>query len=101
MLYAQFLHRTSNLDRFKDLEKRTDSDWSLYNAPVGHFHYRRIDKKTALVTENSDRLWIDANACILYSVAADNEDNRGSNEATDLILWPPVKVLERNAGITK
>ncbi|MBC8203500.1 MAG: hypothetical protein H8E91_06685 [Planctomycetes bacterium] len=101
MLYAQFLHRTSNLDRFKDLEKRTDSDWSLFNAPVGHFHYRRIDEKTALDTENSDRLWIDAGSCILYSVAADNEDNRGSSETKDLILWPPVKVLERTEGIVK
>ena len=101
MLYAQFLHRTSNLDRFHDLEKRTDSDWSLYNAPVGHFHYRRIDKKTALDTENSDRLWIDEGSCILYSVASDNEDNRGNSGSTDLILWPPIKVLERNEGIVK
>jgi len=101
MLYAQFLHRTSNLDRFKDLEKRTDSDWSLYNAPVGHFHYRRIDKKTALDTKNSDRLWIQQGSCILYSVAADHEDHRGSSEAKDMILWPPVKVLERNEGIVK
>jgi hypothetical protein len=101
MLYAQFLHRTSNLDRFNELEKRRDSDWSLFNAPVGHFHYRRIDKKTALDTENSDRLWIDEGSCILYSVAVDNEDNRGNSESTDLILWPPIKVLERNEGIVK
>jgi hypothetical protein len=101
MLYAQFLHRTSNLDRFNELEKRQDSDWSLFNAPVGHFHYRRIDKKTALDTKNSDRLWIDEGSCILYSVASDNEDNRGNSGSTDLILWPPIKVLERNEGIVK
>ena len=101
MMYAQFLHRTSNLDRFKDLEKRTDSDWSLYNAPVGHFHYRRIETKTAFETKNSDRLWIEPGSSILYSVDADNEDDRGSSEKKDLVLWPPVKVLERKAGITK
>ena len=101
MMYAQFLHRTSNLDRFADLPKRFNSDWSLYNAPVGPFHYRKIDTKTALDTENSDRLWLEPNSCILYSVAVNGKDNRGSDENEDLILWPPLKILERNAGIIK
>lgn len=101
MMYAQFLHRTSNLDRFADLPKRFNSDWSLYNAPVGPFHYRKIDTKTALDTENSDRLWLEPNSCILYSVAVDGKDNRGSDENMDLVLWPPLKILERNAGIIK
>ena len=99
MMYAQFLHRTSNLDRFAELEKRSDADWSLFNAPVGHFHYRRIETETALETQNSDRVWIDPDSCILYSVAEDNEDNRGSDQNKDLILWPPMKTLERTAGI--
>ena len=101
MMYAQFLHRKSNLDRFRDLEKRADSDWSLYNAPVGPFHYRRIQSKTALDTKNSDRLWTESGGCILYSVSIDGADNRGSDVRTDLVFWPPLKTLERLAGIIK
>jgi hypothetical protein len=101
MMYAQFLQRTSNLDLFKDLDKRTDSDWSLYNAPVGHFHYRRIEDKTAIDTVNSDRLWVDPGACILYGVGSNNEDDRAGEESLDMILWPPLKVLERNAGLVR
>ena len=99
MMYAQFLHRTSNLDRFAELEKRSDADWSLFNAPVGHFHYRRIETETALETLDRDRVWIEPGSCILYSVAEDNKDSRGSDQKNDLILWPPVKTLIRNAGI--
>ncbi|MBC8522331.1 hypothetical protein H8D29_00215 [PVC group bacterium] len=98
MMHAQFLDRMNNLDRFEELKKRRDADWSLYNAPVGPFHYRRIESKTALDTANSDRIWLEIDSCILYSVAEDSNDDRGRNETNDLILWPPLKTLERNAG---
>ena len=42
---------------------------------------------------------VDKGQCLLYSVAIDDEDNRGLNAGQDFILWPPLKSLERNAGL--
>ena len=95
MLYAQLLHRNSNLDPLKSL---IIPDWTLYNAPVGPFHYRKINEKTRIKTK-SGYVWVNKDESLLYSVAIDDEDNRGLNTGTDMILWPPLKTLKRTAGL--
>jgi hypothetical protein len=94
-LYAQLLHRNSNLDPLKSL---IIPDWTLYNAPVGPFHYRKINEKTRIKTK-SGYVWVNKDESLLYSVAIDDEDNRGLNTGTDMILWPPLKTLKRTAGL--
>ena len=97
-MYAQLLHRSSNLDALSPLPLRTDADWTLYSFPVGPFHYRRIEKKTKIDTKLGD-VFLKKGECLLYSVAIDEEDHRGTDTATDIVLWPPIKTLKRNAGL--
>ena len=98
MMYAQLLLRSSNLDLFRSLVLRKDSDWTLYEYPVGPFHYRQIKKETKITTKNGEILLKDGQ-CLLYSVFVDDEDNRGLQALEDIVLWPPLKSLERAAGI--
>ena len=56
MMYAQLLLRSSNLDLFRPLPLRTDADWSLYEFPVGSFHYRKITKDTKITAKNGEIL---------------------------------------------
>jgi hypothetical protein len=97
-MYAQLLNRSSNLDYMRPLELRTDSDWVLFSYPVGGFHYRKIEKDTNVTTLLGDVV-VKAGECLLYSVSKDNEDNRGLNVGEDTIIWPPLKTLERSAGL--
>ena len=98
MMYAQLLHRSSNLDMFRPLTMRTDADWTLYEFPVGPFHYRKINSKTKIHTIAGD-VFVEKGQSLLYSVFVNNEDDRGLNSGEDLILWPPLKSMERNAGL--
>ena len=82
----------------RPLELRTDSDWVLFSYPVGGFHYRKIEKDTNVTTLLGDVV-VKAGECLLYSVSKDNEDNRGLNVGEDTIIWPPLKTLERSAGL--
>ena len=97
MLYAQLLHRSSNLDPLKSLPLRTPSDWTLYEAAVGPFQYRKIEDRTKIKTQ-SGPVWVDKNESLLYSVYFDDEDNRGLDTGKDMILWPPMKSLKRSEG---
>ena len=97
-MYAQLLHRKSNVDALHSLPLRTDSDWELYAFPAGPFHYRALDKNIKIETIRGN-VSVDKGQCLLYSVAIDDEDNRGLNAGQDFILWPPLKSLERNAGL--
>jgi hypothetical protein len=69
----------------------------LYSASVGPLHYRKIEDRLKIKTKSGD-VWVDQNESLLYSVAIDDEDNRGLDAATDMILWPPLKTLKRTAG---
>ncbi len=97
-MYAQLLHRKSNVDALHSLPLRTDSDWELYAFPAGPFHYRALDKNIKIETIRGN-VSVNKGQCLLYSVAIDDEDNRGLNSGQDLILWPPLKSLERNADL--
>jgi hypothetical protein len=98
MMYAQLLHRSSNLDMFRPLTMRTDADWTLYEFSVGPFYYRKISKKTRIQTL-AGNVFVEDGQCLLYSVSGNNEDDRGLNSGDDLILWPPLKSMQRNAGL--
>ena len=97
-MYAQLLNRSSNLDYLRPLDLRTDAAWELYTYPVGGFHYRRIEKTTKIQTLAGAVLLKDGD-CLLYSVSNNNEDDRGLNAGKDIIIWPPLKSLERSAGL--
>lgn len=98
MMYAQLLLRSSNLDLFSPLPLRTDADWTLYEYPVGPFHYRQVTKDTKITAKNGELL-LDKGEALLYSVFIDNEDDRGLHTGEDILIWPPLKSLERSAGI--
>ncbi len=100
MMYAQLLHRANNLDMFRQLTLRTEADWSLYTYPVGALHYRKIDKKTKIKVFAFE-VFVQDGQCLLYSESIDNEDDRGLDGGEDLIFWPPLKMLQRNAGQLK
>ncbi len=97
MMYAQLLHRANNLDYFRQLPLRTESDWDLYTYPVGPLHYRKIETKTK-IRALADVVFVKAGECLLYSESLDNEDDRGLDVREDTIFWPPIKTLQRNAG---
>jgi hypothetical protein len=97
-MYAQLLNRSSNLDYLRPLDLRTPADWKLYTYPVGGFHYRRIEKNTKIQTLSGE-ITIKNGECLLYSVSKNNEDDRGLSAGEDIIIWPPLKSLERNIGL--
>ncbi|MDP7004865.1 MAG: hypothetical protein QF718_01465 [Phycisphaerales bacterium] len=98
MMYAQLLHRSNNLDPLKSLPLQNQEDWTLYDAAVGPFQYRKIDKETRIATLLGN-VFVKQGQCLLYSVSSDDEDNRGTNSRTDIILWPPLKTLQREVGL--
>ncbi len=85
--------------------KRSDSD--PWDKQLQTFKYRLLSGRTA-VTVGGETLWIEATSekkeALLYSVGQDHEDNRAATHTDDgasgdILLWPPVRVLERNAGL--
>ena len=97
-MYAQLLHRSSNLDSLKSLPLQNQEDWTLYDAAVGPFQYRKIDKETRIVTLLGN-VYVKEGQCLLYSVGDNDEDDRGTDERKDIVLWPPIKSLQRNTGL--
>ncbi len=98
MMYAQLLLRSSNVDLFRPLAMRTDADWTLYEFPAGPFHYRKLSKDSKITVRNGSVV-VDKGEALLYSVFTDNEDDRGLHAGEDIVIWPPLKSLERRAGL--
>lgn len=101
--YTQFMAKTSNADYFQPLALRTDRDWMLFDTDVGTFHYRRITDRMPIDTPLG-RAWIEPGQCVLYSVGGDHEDGggwrySGAAPGGDYVMWPPIKMIERNAGL--
>ncbi len=80
--------------------KRSDSD--PYDKELQPFKYRLLTANQAVDVEG-DRISIKAGEALLYSVGQDHEDGRAANHSDDgvtgdIILWPPLRVLRREAG---
>ncbi len=97
-MYAQFLHRINNLDPMRKNEMRKPEDWKLYLGDAGKFHYRLIPNEIMISTIRGI-IPVESGQCLLYSISADEEDDGGVDADHDTIIWPPLKTLERNAGL--
>ena len=105
-MYAQFLHRSNNLDPMRKNEMRDDSDWDLYTDPAGQFHYRliqekkdKLNQKKTIISTMRGNVAIEYGECLLYGLSINEENNGGLDADSDSIIWPPMKSLERNAGL--
>ncbi len=97
-MYAQFLHRINNLDPMRKNEMRDESDWELYTGSAGKFHYRLIHKKT-MVSTLLGNVPIAGGECLLYGISVNEENDGGLDADLETIIWPPLKSLERRAGL--
>jgi hypothetical protein len=97
-MYAQFLHRGNNLDPMRKNEMRNDEDWELYTGPAGQFHYRVLITDTKISTLRGS-IPIEHGECLLYGLSFNEENDGGLDADLDSIIWPPMKSLERNAGL--
>jgi hypothetical protein len=86
---------------------RKPSDSDPWDKRLDTFRYRLLSSRTA-VSVNGDELWIEASSensqALLYSLGQDHEDNRGARHSNDgatgdILLWPPVRVMQREAGL--
>jgi hypothetical protein len=89
MIYAQFARKRSDQDPF-DVEFLP-------------FRYRIVDSRFAVDTPEG-RVYVEPGSCILYSKGRDHVDGRGSQHtsdgaAGDIVMWPPVRTLQREAGL--
>jgi hypothetical protein len=89
----------------QSMRKRSDSD--PWNKDLKAFRYILLTRRTPIAV-GSETLWVDATTAddqaLLYSIGQDHEDGRGSNHSDsgasgDIVLWPPIRVLEREAGL--
>ena len=89
MMYAQVVRKRSDRDPF--------------DTGFAPFKYRVLRDRLAIDTL-SGRVFVDSGQCILYSKGRDNEDGRGrvhrdDGASGDIVMWPPMKVLLREAGL--
>lgn len=81
--------------------KRSDSD--PFHKELQPFRYYLLPGRQAVDTP-AGRLWIEAGQAVLWSQGQDLEDQRAirhTNDgvADDMVLWPPIKALERAQGL--
>jgi len=81
--------------------KRSDRD--PWDKVFGKFQYFIADGTEAMDTPYG-RVTLPAGVAVLYSVGLDHEDGRArlhSDDAKlgDMVIWPPVKPLQRAAGL--
>jgi hypothetical protein len=90
MAYAQFMRKSSDVDAF-------DTDF-------GPLRYRTVDTGHTVDTPYGRlRLTGNEHGAILYGVGLNHLDDRctehtDAGEAGDIMIWPPVKALAREAG---
>ncbi|MDY7108672.1 MAG: hypothetical protein SYC29_08540 [Planctomycetota bacterium] len=89
MTYAQFVRKRSDRDPF-----------DLQFLP---FKYYVADERRPIDTL-AGRIFVEEGCGILYSRGKDNEDDRArehtdSGEAGDIVMWPPIKALQREQGL--
>jgi hypothetical protein len=85
----------------ESVRKRSDAD--PFERGYGPFRYRLLDARHA-VDVGAQRLWVEPGQALLYSRGADLEDGRAERHSDDalegdLVLWPPMRALQRAAGL--
>jgi hypothetical protein len=91
----------------QSVRKRSDSD--PWDKELGEFRYRLLDKRTAIAA-GGETIWVEGGSgntqAMIYSVGQDHEDGRGASHSPDgatgdLVIWPPIRALEREAGLVR
>lgn len=90
MIYATFTRKVSDVDP--------------YSRGYDPLRYRKIDGSRHAIDGPFGRVWAEPGECILYSRGPDLEDNQGRVHAVDvpdadIVIWPPVRALSREAGL--
>jgi len=83
------------------VRRRSDSD--PHDRELAPFRYRQASAREPVDTAPG-RIWIEPGMGVLYSVGQDNTDDRAathtdSGATGDVVIWPPVKALQREAGL--
>jgi hypothetical protein len=81
--------------------KRSDAD--PYHKELQTFRYYLLDNRHAIATP-AGRVWVEPGQAMLWSQGQDLEDQRGARHTNDgadgdMVLWPPIKALERAQGL--
>lgn len=89
MVYAQFVRKLSDVDPY-------DQDYDT-------LRYRTVSQRHA-IDGPYGRVWIEPGQALLYSRGQNNADDRGREHTTegitgDIVLWPPIRAVSREAGL--
>jgi hypothetical protein len=89
MTYAQFMRKRSDQDPF--------------DREFLPFRFRLVGGETPIDTAMG-RVWLEDGTPLLWSRGPDNLDDRGNPHAPegpsgDIVMWPPIKALQREAGL--
>jgi hypothetical protein len=92
----------SDLERSYAAYTRKWSDRDPFDKEFKPFKYRVLDARTALDVAGQ-RIWLEKDEAILYSLGQDHEDDRGAEHTDDgsdgdIVFWPPIKALLRERG---
>lgn len=82
---------------------RKSNDQDFFDEEIGPFHYRVLDSRFRVDTPEG-QVWLESGQCILYSIGVDKSDGRGSQHTPDgqlgdLVIWPPMRALQRENGL--
>ena len=81
--------------------KRSDSD--PFHRELQALRYYQLPSRHAVDTP-AGRVWVEAGQAVLWSQGLDLEDQRAARHTNDgasgdLVMWPPIKALERAQGL--
>jgi len=87
--YTQFMRKVSDSDPF--------------DKQLKPFKFNLLSARQS-VDDDTRRIWLEPGECVLWSQGQDHEDNRAATHSFDaargdLVLWPPIKAVERAQGL--
>jgi hypothetical protein len=81
------------------------SDTDPYDLDLGRFKFRMLEGRESVDTE-AGRFWVEPGEVLLYSVGQNHEDERpeplvhsDDGFSGNILIWPPVKALQRKSGL--